>query len=40
MPPKKKGGKGKGNDEEDKVKDTGKILNNELKTVLQRIGKP
>ena len=42
MPPKPKAnkakGKGKGDDEEDKVKEIGKILNNEIKTMQQRIG--
>ncbi len=42
MPPKKKKGKGKkgkkGDDEEEKTKEVGKILENEIKTMQQRIG--
>ena len=39
MAPKKKPTKkGKGDDEEEKEKNSGKILNNELKTIQQRIG--
>jgi len=38
MPPKKKPAKkGKGDDEEEKAKDLGKMLGNEIKTVQQRI---
>lgn len=39
MPPKKKPAKkGKGDDEEEKMKNLGKILSNEIKTMQQRIG--
>ena len=43
MPPKKRGPKKnkgkKGDDEEEKVKELGKILENEIKTIQQRIGR-